>query len=160
MNSINNQKIYFPKSTEVISEILKKNGLGETLEEAVEKIVQKKNCRLNIVYDASRDFIEKNISEKDFILSLQKQLETSDKTAENIAKDVKEKLFPLAEKVTIGEQLPENEDLDEDVPVAEKPISEQKIREKKIKTIEPIPKETVPKVIQKMGPDSYREPIE
>jgi len=102
-NNNQNQKIYFPEANETIMKILEKNNLKETLEEAIKKIEQKKDCRINIIYNISRDFAEGNILEKDFIAQVQKQMETSAQIAENLVKDIKEKLLPLGIKVDIEE---------------------------------------------------------
>ncbi len=103
INNNQNQKVYFPNSNDIIMKILEKNNLKETLEEAIEKIKQKKDCRINIIYNESKDFAEGTILEKDLVVHLQKQLEVSTQTAENLVKDIKEKLLPLGIKVNIGE---------------------------------------------------------
>lgn len=165
------EKIYFSDEDifAKISEILAKNGIQEDL---IDAFLKKENeSFVSIIINLTKYLIKNEISEKDFLLSLQQQLGVSVQIAENISKDIKEKIVPLAEKITVGDQLSE-----------EKPITAQPTRlinenknsdenKKSIKTkknstkiIEPPvfeePKETIPKIIQKRGPDSYREPIE
>ena len=118
INNNQNQKIYFPNPNEIIMTILEKNNLKETIEEAIEKIEQKKDCRINIIYNISRDFAEGKILEKDFATHIQKQIESSAQTAENLAKDIKEKLLPLAIKVNIGE----TEKIETEKPIIVKPV--------------------------------------
>jgi hypothetical protein len=169
-----NQKIIFevPEDTnpaKIISDILEKNGVIDSINDIdyTERIQ-----RLIFINNSSKDYFSEKISESILQSSIQSQLKISENTAKNIVKDIKETLLifakkiPTAEKVITKEKpitaqptrlINENENIDDN----KKPI---KTKKRETKTIEPSafeePKEIIPKIIQKRGPDSYREPIE
>ncbi len=96
------EKIYFSNEDtfEMISEILSKNGIEETLDDAADKD-DSENSFIIIVLNLTEEFVKEKISEKDFILSLEKQLKVSAQVAENIAKDIKGRILPSVEKIKI-----------------------------------------------------------
>ena len=163
------EEIYFSddKTFDKISEILIKNGLEETLLDAGNKIAETGTSLMTIVFRLSKEFAKKKINEKDFILSLQKQLSVSSQTAENIIKEVKEKILPSAEKITIGVKTQE-EKLITANPVRlikekqhpdnnKTPSTPEKVIEKKFRPIKDKETQKIPK--KSAGSDSYREPI-
>ncbi|MCX6718286.1 MAG: hypothetical protein NTY81_01635 [Candidatus Staskawiczbacteria bacterium] len=164
-----NQKIWFSGEKSpyiIISEILEKNNLKETLNDMVDKIGQGQVSRIIILYKLSRDIAGEKIYEKDFILAIQDQLKTTTKIAQDINKDIKEKLLPLAQKINIVEQKSE-----EKVITMPAPIQTEKIPTKETgyetnqkpikltKTITKIPEIKEVKNTTKKS-DSYRETIE
>ena len=96
------EKIYFSNEDtfEIISEILGKNGIEETLDDASEKD-DSENSFIITVLNLTEDFAKEKISEKDFVLSLEKQLKVSVQVAENIAKDIKGRILPGVEKIKV-----------------------------------------------------------
>lgn len=169
----NNQykKIYFSgdKSPfDIVSEILGKNNLKETLGDAMNKIRQGKVSIIETLYKLSQDLAEGKIIEKDFILSIQKQLETSPAVAQNINKDIKEKLLPLAESADTAKQnLNLSDKKLENINLPQKLANNSQtngVKERKPQQLENNLKEQgvgeIRKPPSKMGPDNYREPIE
>lgn len=84
---------------DVIFDILKNNGVGESEKEAMNKSAQGKESRLIIVRDAARVIFQKKIPEEGIIELLSKHLETSREAAQKIMTEIKEKLIPYAKIV-------------------------------------------------------------
>ena len=104
----NNQQVYFggeKSSIDIIIEILEKNGLKETLSDFMLKRKEGKPSRIKILFLLARDFAEQKITEKEFIESIQKQLETTPENAQNICADIRVKLFPFIERAS---DVPQN----------------------------------------------------
>lgn len=164
---------------DIISEILKNNGLEETDEEYLEKTDQGKTPKTDIIYSTTKDLFRGKVSEKDLISSLKSQLETSEETAKNIVLDIKKRLLLMAKKVASSEQTSESEAeqpttakpvrLINDMPNEKEPIVKEKIssvieipEQKKAKTIKKSPTITAEKkekepVKQNNRQDTYRE---
>lgn len=96
------EKIYSSNEDifEIISEVLRKNGLQETLDDAAEKD-DAENSLIITVSKLTEEFAKEKISEKDFVSLLEKQLKISSQTAEIIAKDIKGRILPGLEKIKI-----------------------------------------------------------
>lgn len=168
------EEIFFSNENifEIIAEILSKNGLEETVEDAAEK----DDSLILFVFDLIKDLLKEKISEKDFINSLQTNLKISIDASNNILEDVKEKIFPYAEKIKIGGQSQEENliivappKIDQNVIErlsTEEPtlLEKEKTIERKRRTIKNIikPSEIVKKdtLNSPKKPDNYREPIE
>lgn len=89
------------------SEILKKYNLEENPDEAYKKIRGGNLPNKAVVNHLSKDFVNNLISEKDFVGSLEDKLKISHQTAENIVKDVIEKILPLVKKIVAEIQMRE-----------------------------------------------------
>lgn len=168
-----NEEIYFSDENtfNIISDILIKNGLYESPLEAVEK----DNSLMLAILHSAKDFVKGVTSEKNFILSLQNQLKTTPQVAESLAKDIKEKIIPLAEKIEVRAQPQEEKPIIAAPPrminenIVTPPVSEelQTTREKIIDRKARLPKNIIkpPEIVRKetaspKKSDSYREPIE
>ena len=160
----NNQRIIFntPEETtpaSIISEILKKNGIGDVADDL---LVENKIPKLKIVSDASKDFFDKKISEENLISLLQNQLSIPKENAVGITAGLKEKLIPFGLKVTVPKYV-EKPTEDNKISTPINPKVEPTKTVKKTRTIKNVPIEPekiVPKSVQPKGPDTYREPIE
>ncbi|TSC95002.1 MAG: hypothetical protein CEN87_14 [Parcubacteria group bacterium Licking1014_1] len=139
----NNIKICFPNENtfDLISEILENNGIQEGLEESLFK----KKSFISIVYKLAKDLASENISQKDFISSLKKELGISKKTSESIFTDVQKKILPLAEKVEIK------------LINKDRAYMEEREKKKKIELNRNIDKPLMPSIEKKE--DKYRELI-
>lgn len=102
------ERVYFTQDDifEEISKVLLKNGLQETVDDFIIQDEEEKSLIVTTL-DLTENLALKRISEKDFILELEKQLNTTPQVAAQLAKDIKEKILPGAEKITAGEQPPE-----------------------------------------------------
>jgi hypothetical protein len=163
------EEIYFSDENifSKISEILEKNGIEENVVEAMFK----EQSFISIVLHLVKDFAKEKISEKDFVLSLQKNLNISSQISENIIKEIKEKILPSAEKITIGTQAEteksitaspirliteENENITEKIKPEHPVVPTKKTRIKDINK----PAEIKKPASSPGKPDNYREPIE
>ena len=184
MPELNNQKIYFAENTaEIISSILQKYNMDETGEELEKKLHSEKPSPLNgaIVLNITIMAVRKKISEKDFAPTLQKELGTTPKIAEDLANDIKTRLIPIAtdkkpvpksdedlllEKIKPPIGLPKIGEEIKNVITPQKPTVDSKkdftAKKEKVKeTIMPENnKKFPPKPKQPRGPDNYRELIE
>jgi flavorubredoxin len=173
----NPREIYF--NTEdifsKISEILEKNGLQET---PLDAALKEKESFTETILHLTRAFIVANISEKDLLTSVQKQLGITAATAQNIVKDLKEKIVPLAEKIGTEEKGIKEIEKEATIINPQKSSTEKKQiktiisptytpisktiekKEKPIKSILEEQKLVESKKESRTGPDSYREPIE
>lgn len=171
-----NEKIYFSNENifEIVSEVLKKNGLEETLSEVAD-MEDNEISIIIIAIDLTKKFASRGLSEKDFVLSLQNQLKVSEQTAKNLAEDIKKEILPMAEKVKIEEQtvddksatatpirlINEQQKKIDNIEKLSIPTKE-KTTEKRTRTIKDTSKPTEIKEIisSPQKPDTYREPIE
>ena len=113
--NIKKERIIFKTDTGItvaVSSILKKYKLEESREVIREKIKSGKKLKTTTIIQGSRNLILKEISEDDFLLSLEKELETTKETAEKILEDIKNELLPLARKITPREEKKETEKTD------------------------------------------------
>lgn len=174
----NQKKIVFENSEDkdlnkIIFEILKNNAIKETPDDYIEKASSGKDTLADIIYDLAEDLANGSINEENFILLTQKQLQVPRQNAENILKEIKGRLLPLARTLTEDEIESEEKYINNKIiqPLKQiNPVVEEEVKNKvmpppkRIKklitpTIEET-KESTPKPIQKSGPDNYREPIE
>jgi hypothetical protein len=162
------EEIYFSVDYvfSIISDILQKNGLQSSLDDDIDNIENGKKSAVDTVFLLSKDFAKKNVSEENFVNSLQKGLNIPRKAAENIVKDVKKEILPYAEKITI--QTEENPlSFVEKRPSISVEENEKLLQRTKKFTKETANAERVPKKIRKIveeqpkssGLDKYREPL-
>lgn len=98
-NSDQNQKIIFPEENSlIISELLEKYNLKESLREIFEKTRKGEETFGSTLAKIVRKAAEKKFSLKELTSSLETELSLSPKKAEDLAKDIKKKLLVLAEK--------------------------------------------------------------
>lgn len=167
----NKQRIIFdtPEETtpaDVISEILERNGIKDASDDLLE---ENKIPRLKIVSDALKDLFDKKISEETLVNLLQTKLNVSKENAMGITAGLKEKLIPFGKKIDIPKytEKPIEEKISNGAESAteklRKAVPKKNVRttKKTERKDEPdIPEEIIPRIIQRTGPDSYREPIE
>ena len=177
---IKNQKITFllPDNitiVDIIDKILKNNGLEESLTDFIDKVTQKKEPRKMIIRDAALTITEKKFPEEKLVELLQTHLETSKEVAENIIKEIKEKLIPYAKEISMDEEkitetpltLSTQEIILEKIRVnnpnqqaepSTQPAPLEIVKEVEIKNVE----ENAKKIenVGKGKQDTYREPIE
>src|SRR5581483_7789633 len=79
----------------VVDEIIKRNYLQEDPQDFLEKFFQDEEPIALIIQEAAVSLAEKKIPEKRLAELLQKHLEVSQKTAENIVSDIQQKLVPF-----------------------------------------------------------------
>lgn len=89
---------------EIIDNILKNNNLEESDDEFIDKDERGIKPRLIILRDAAIDIFQKEISDKKIVELLAKQLDTSKQVAENIIKDINEKLIPYAKIIDLTKE--------------------------------------------------------
>lgn len=109
MEKYKNQRIIFdlPESADAISvidEILENNDLKEGVEEFFNKSIKGVSPRKITIRDATIDIFQKKTSEKKLVELLVKQLEISKQVAENIIKDINEKLIPYAKIIDLTKE--------------------------------------------------------
>ncbi|PJA01313.1 hypothetical protein COX75_00120 [bacterium (Candidatus Gribaldobacteria) CG_4_10_14_0_2_um_filter_33_15] len=98
-NNFEKQSIDYPDETiEIASEILKNFELEESPEELEKKFQLGKESNIVIIAEILRKYKEKNLSFLEFTASLQKQLNISQKKAEELATDLKNEVLSLARK--------------------------------------------------------------
>ena len=74
-NNIKKQRVIFENDidpTEIVSNILKKYNLEETLEESCEKIIDEKELKVVTVVKGLKELFLNEISEKEFLSLLEK----------------------------------------------------------------------------------------
>ncbi len=129
--------VYFAEDKEdpfdVIMRILAKNNLKETFNDAADKRAKGKISGIDFLYAAAKNLVLENLTEKDFVLSVQKQLGVSPEVAENLNKDVKLMLLPLAVKEKIGksQEGEKPEEPPSTFPKIKAPIEVEKIMEER-----------------------------
>jgi len=172
-NNNQNQKIIFTEDPiDIILDILKKNGLEETIKDINNKIKKGETSRFSVISRAAKDIASGQIMDKNFFTLIGKQLATSEESAKKIIEDIKTKLVPLTTKIIVGEnKIPAEESPSSfikkapDISVEENAEKMKKVPKKIKKTetegVDEIPKEIKPPAMPKSsGPDAYREPIE
>ena len=163
-------KVFFEEDTfPIISQILEANSIKESREDVIKKISNDKPLMGEIIIDVTEKIVLENIQEKDACLFLKEQLNVTEQIAKQVYADIQKKLLPLTKKNDVETQTQEQKSItaqptrlineNKNIDNNKKPV---KIRKERPKIIDPMieePKEIVPKVIQKRGPDSYRQPI-
>ncbi|MCX6719526.1 MAG: hypothetical protein NTV36_00205 [Candidatus Staskawiczbacteria bacterium] len=159
----------------IISDILWKNGIDETPADSADKILQHKKSFIMTVYKLVKDLSSQKISDSQFSSELQNKTSIALPIAHNILNEIKEKILPYAEKITIGSEIQKEKPI-----VAVPPIESQNfLKNDPIKNYPtaPVPEEVIKlkprkvlnskkekepeiKKILRTGPDNYREPIE
>lgn len=185
-NQLKQRIIFTEEADNALANILSKYGLEESDEQIIKKDEEEKSSYEYAIVEFTKKLTQGSILEKDLIASLQKELNIPQPTTEKIAKDVKEKLLPLVEKVseeelkkqlekekaeviTGVEKLEETEEELFTVPI-KPPIGLESVVEPTIKTSS-LPKkvstpETPSKIKETKKPpkkqeqDTYREPID
>lgn len=104
-DNIQYQRVVFPleETDPVISEILKKYNLEETVEEVFKK---RKISNRAVLIQSTRKFVSDKLPDKELSSLLQKGLNITKESAEKMTQDIKIKIIPLAKKVTITENAP------------------------------------------------------
>lgn len=163
-----NEEIYFsdPDIFSKISKILEKNGVEETIVEAMFK----EQSFISIIFHLIKEIAKQTISEKNFCLSLKNQVGVSEEISANILTDIKREILPTAEKIIVGTHPQEKKitvgsiDNIKNYPeISSKlPSVPNRFTEKKFKVVKAIKATTVSKESQKISKesDSYREPLE
>lgn len=148
VNNIN-QSICFPNEDTIskISDILKNNGIEET---SIDAVFKEETSFISMLLNKAKNFASHQISDKVFILDLEKELKISIQVAEKIFNEVKEKIIPFAEIIDESPSTPINGSTQANKKrLAKAPIKNQK----KINASTNISP-------QKNNKDLYREPIE
>ncbi|MBI2053968.1 MAG: hypothetical protein HYT36_01350 [Candidatus Staskawiczbacteria bacterium] len=95
----NNMRVIFTdKANLVFDDIIKNFNLEESIKSFTKKIEEGKLSKIVIVDHLAKDFAREIISEKDLTNSLQKDLEISPQIAEQVSKEIINKIVPLLEK--------------------------------------------------------------
>ena len=171
-----------------LSEILKKYGLDEDIEKIAKKLEIDETTNLEIISNASDDFSENKISEKDLTTYLQKNLNIQEEKAGKIAAEIRDNITPILKTLalkkisdkpvvaikpeeiitkippTISEEIKTgtiNTDMGK-TGTSEIPKKPKKTLQEKFKKANILEKDNkfIPKPKQSSGADSYREPIE
>ena len=161
--------------SDIIMEILEKNGINEDLEDWFNKTNQNEKTRFDFLYKITKSLAGKEITEIIFLTNIQQELNISEQTAKDIVKDIKEKLLPLTRIINKNEIENEAETPIKQPDQTMKPaefIPEIKtgdiplnIKDSVIEGLKKIPKkiETKNKITHTTQPnktnDTYREPI-
>ena len=174
----NKTAVFLRDTAPIILEIIKKNNLRETPEEAIEAIKNGKIFRAGIILNIVKKIIENKELKKDLVSMLQKELNISGDIADNVAKDVESELLPIGRLASLGEiadaskKFAETKIITEEIkkPITSipiKPAAEASVQKVKPKGKSTLPsekiektKKPVPQTRQPSGPDSYRESIE
>ena len=189
MDNFNNQQqelTYAEGIGGVLSDILKKYQLDETEEQGIKKLEADQPFFGEIVMGLVKDLIFDKIQDKDLTILLQQKLNISQKTAEDLTADIKEKILPLIKKVSVPTeetaekpviQIAENnpQPFIKTTPNISVEENENILKEKRVPIAKELKKETKKisnpisikrtasqptQPTQSKGPDSYREPIE
>ena len=94
-------------TTEIIDEIMKKNGLKENLEEYFNKLTNNEEPKLIIIRDSAMVLAQKRVPEQKLIELLKEHLEITQDIAEKIISDIKEKLIPYVKIIDVEEEKKE-----------------------------------------------------
>jgi len=176
-----NQRIVFLDNAnlvKIISDILTKNGLEETIQQAHNKFEKGETPITVVLSKAALDIATEKISTKNLPHLLQKELGIQKETAEKLSEDIKLQLVPLTTKVFVDpDETGGNKTIS--IEPARPPINTFEIQEKNIPTPIEKPKnkisipsknikkpaiseeinKTTPQIKQPRGTDSYRETI-
>ena len=187
----NNIRVLFTsKANLALEEIMKKFNLQDSDEKYIARIKENKLPKIVVIDHLAKDFVKGNILENDLISSLQKDLEVSSQTAEQISKEIINKIIPFLEKApeknfkdpafveeiskkvfnTIENNKTATEKKDLDLFPKITPLEEgiSKIttptpkKQQKTKLTSSLEKKeiSVPQIKESKTPDNYREPIE
>ena len=162
----NNQSIQLPDNIEqILLDITKKYNIEQTKDEISKKIDQNENSNTIIIALATKQYFLKNISDNELVDQLKDGLKISDEIANKISVDIKEKIIPQTKILVVGADG--NLAIENIKPIIKQPtvIKNNPTPPKKIQRIKkPVPSEEnnnfIQKPQQRIGPDSYREPIE
>lgn len=100
MENQQKQRIIFSEKADmVLEDIIKKYNLGENDDEIIKRLSEHKPSSIVIIDEITKNFVQQNLSEKDLITALQKDLGVSQQTAKKMSEDIKNNLVPLLEKV-------------------------------------------------------------
>lgn len=148
-NPFNQRIIFTDKADLLLLDIIKKYGLEEKDADIIKRLKERKSSPGTIIVKNIKNFVRDTISEKDLTLLFQKELNIAQQSAQNLFKEIKEKIIPLLEK--ISEEKIEKTKKSTDIDIEEKPI------------IAPIKKpfgknDDVKKITEET--DVYREPID
>jgi len=144
---------------EVINEILKKNGLGQSFED----LETHKESNIKMIHDASLVLFHKRMSEDTVSALLAKHLNTSAEKVKNIVAEIKVKIIPY---ITVSIVNPVKKSMDTpDGRVMERKIKnvEENAKELKEQRETSVTKGTIGENMQNKSParaDRYREPID
>ncbi len=165
MNSPNKRAVFTEKAEAALDGIIKIYGLEES-EEQAEKIMEEegKEFSQTILIKGTRAFAQNSISEKDLILSLQKDLAIPQEKSEKLVQEIKLKVVPFLETMT--EQPERTPQASEDILA---PLIENGAKNIK-DDIAPVPKSvpipsaknpvTAPQPKKPAKQDAYNEPIQ
>ncbi len=96
MDEQKNLRVIFTKEADyMFADILESNGFKESEEEFDKYIFEEKETRANIIRGIMIAIAKKITPDEELIENLQKHLEISKESAENLVKDIKSKLLPL-----------------------------------------------------------------
>lgn len=170
----NQIKIYFDEEkslSKMLSDIMVKNNLGETFSEASQKLISGKTSKLEILYKLTTDMGRHNISQTDFINSLQTQLSLTKDVAQKVSQDISLSILPLFKLDTETEEknvLPKYNLIKESAPtldqnqkIVKADIPPKKIPQKKVKQLDNISATNKAEESKNNSgePDKYRETI-
>jgi len=145
-----NKKVVFKKNTSpIISEIFKSRNIDQ-VKEGLSNLEE--YCdRGGVLLRLTIKLVKNNISEEELPSQIQKQAKVSKNKAEKLAKDIKEKLLPLANLKDKKERTKKQSSIPKNKPSKQKPtILKQK---KETKSSPPQKNKTTKK-------DPYRESLE
>lgn len=91
--------IFTPKTDYGVSEIIKTFNLQESPGALIEKSKKGKESNITIINLLARDLAMQRMSDKEMTISLQKDLGVSAQVAEQISKQIADKVVPFFEKV-------------------------------------------------------------
>lgn len=181
-NQSKQRAVFTEKTDLILSNLLSQYGLQESEEQIIKKDEEDKLSYEYAIIRFARGLIEDKSSEKDLLISLQKELNIPQATIEKVVKDIKEKLIPSMEIVSekeLEKQLVGVGILEsgiEEPPIApiQPPIGLENILKPTTETL-PVPKQypvpqtpkkasnrikEIKKPPKKQGQDVYKEPVE
>ncbi len=154
------------KAEDKILDLLENNGLKESKEERFKKLKENKKSFLYVLFDITKKFARKEITEEKVSPLLQKELDISPEKSDKIKKEIEKEVIPFLEEVEIKsseesvlEEENENEPSTPPVEKEEKPIPGKKAKANKSSQEEEEEEEEEDSKNKKSSPDNYREPI-
>jgi len=163
----NNIVIIFSKKAETaLFDMEQKYNLEENDEEWIKKTRAGKSHNIKILVDLIRKLPRKEISEKDFLDSLKRELNLNEQISKNIFADTINNIIPYLKEIPAEDiekrNLPKNIDEEETIKpiIKSNPqinITKPSVPKKRIKKSMPVATQVTQ---QQNGPDTYREPIE
>ena len=150
---------------DVIYAILEKNKIKDTIEQWQKRAERREESQAIIIGNAAVVLVRKIAPDEKVIELLQKYLTISPEIARNIITDIKLKLIPYAvildEKkspVQVGVKETTVKNVEQNAKINE--VDKKFTEENKNKILENLPPTPPQVIIEKKGPDTYREPIE